>query len=205
MRADEAVGNEEAAVVEMQNLVALSAWAGNGNEMSLDDQVQTLDGILSGLWSLSEPGGRYARVVRKFEKWADQMMAAVEARRKAGGLGALMDSGEVAFIAELEPAWKDEISSLARKLDGWRRHLGQLVEGLPDAAVDGEQPRSSLARILAGCRCQVYDMLAELDIMEQVERDAFGQEAAWIRRMNREDAADDTPGAGAVWRAFWEN
>lgn len=195
---------EEAAVAETRNLAALKLWADSNGEYgkSLEDQVQTLDSMVSGLWSLSEPGGRYARVVRKFEKWVDEMLAAVEARRKAGGLGALMDSGEVAFISELESAWKDEVASLARKLDGWRRHLAQLEVGLSVVDDEQQQPTASLVRIVAGCRSQVYDMLAELDIMENIERNAFAQEAAWIRRMNREDAADDTPGAGAIWRAF---
>lgn len=202
VRADEEVGKKEAAAQETRNLAALKAWTGDGSGISLEDRIQTLDGVLSGVWSLTEPGGRYARVVRVFEKWVDQMMAAVQARREAGGLGALMGSDEVMFISELDPSWKDEVSSLARKLDGWRRHLGRLEEGLPVAAGDDGQPKSSLVRILVGCRCQVYDMLAELDIMEQVERDALAQEAAWVRRMNREDATDDTPGAGAIWRAF---
>lgn len=198
---DEDVRKKEAAVAETRNLATLKKWAGNSKRKSMEDRVQTLDEVVSGLWSLSEPGGRYARVVRQFEKWVDQMLAAVEARRKAGGLGALMESGEVAFIGELDPAWKDEVASLARKLDGWRKHLSQLKEGIPETARDKEQPMSSLVRILDGCRCQLYDMLAELDVMEEIERDAFSQEAAWIRRMNR-DAADDTPGAGAIWRAF---
>lgn len=193
---------EEVAVEEARNVAVLKAWGGDGGAEGLEDKIQALDGVMSGLWSLGEPGGRYARAVTKFEKWVDQMTAAVEARRRAGGLGALMESGEVAFVGELDHAWRDEVSSLARKLDGWRRQLGQLEDGLPDEEVGEEERASSLARILAGCRSQVCDMLAELDMIEQIERDAIAQEAAWIKRMSREDEADDAPSAGAIWRAF---
>lgn len=201
VKADAEVRKQEAAVEESQNMAALKAW-GDGSGKGLEDKIQTLDGVLSGLWSLGEPGGRYARVVRKFEKWVDQMTTAVEARQKAGGSGALMESDEVAFIGELDPAWKDDVSSLARKLDEWRRQLGQLVDGLPEQGTDEGQPRSSLVKIVAGCRSQVHDMLAELDTIGYIEREAIAREAAWIRRMNREEEGDDTRRAGAIWRAF---
>ncbi|KAJ4420608.1 hypothetical protein N0V82_004276 [Gnomoniopsis sp. IMI 355080] len=192
---------EEAASEEARNLAVLKSWASDGGGRSLDDMIQTLDEVLTGLWSLSEPSGRYARVVRRFEKWVAQMMTAVEARRQAGGLGALMESDEVAFISEIDPTWKEEVSSLARKLDGWRRHLTQSEDSLSLQA-GGKPQKSSLAVILASCLDQVHGMLAELDTMEEIEQLTFKHEAAWIKRMNREDAVDDTPVAGAIWRAF---
>lgn len=175
------------------------AW---GDSKGLDGKIQVLDTVLSGVWSLGEPNGRYTRVVRKFEKWADQTRRAVEARKLAGGLGALMDDDEVGFVAELDPAWKDEVSSMARKLDSWRRQMGQLETGVPVDDQGEDQKSSSLTRLLSGCRSQVHGMLAELDLMEQIERDALAQETAWIRRMNRDDDESDTPRAGAIWRAF---
>ncbi|KAK7740577.1 hypothetical protein SLS53_005422 [Cytospora paraplurivora] len=197
------VGREEAEAEEERNLAALVAWGGGGGG-GLEDRVQVLDGILSGVWSLGEPGGRYARAVRKFERWAERMVWSAEARRKAGGLGALMGDDTVAFVGELDPVWKDEVASMTRKLDLWRRQLRQLGGGLvPGGGGDeGQQQPSSLVRILAGCRDQVDGMLAELDIMGQIERDALAQETAWVRRMNRDDDEADTPRAGAIWRAF---
>lgn len=198
-RRDHEVSREEAEVEEARNLAALMAWGGG---KGLDGKVQVLDTVLSGVWSLGEPNGRYTRVVRKFEKWADQTRRAVEARKLAGGLGALMDDDEVGFVTELDPAWKDEVSSMARKLDSWRRQLGQLESGVSEDDQGEEQKLSSLARLLSGCRSQVHGMLAELDLMEQIERDSLAQETAWIRRMNRDDDESDTPRAGAIWRAF---
>ncbi|KAG6365133.1 hypothetical protein INS49_006740 [Diaporthe citri] len=198
-RRDDEVSREEAEVEEARNLAALMEWGGG---KGLDGKIQVLDTILSGVWSLGEPNGRYTRAVRKFEKWVDQTRRAVEARRLAGGLGALMEDDEVGFVSELDPAWKDEVSSMARKLDSWRRQLGQLESGVIDDDQGGDQKSSSLARLLSGCRSQVHGMLAELDLMEQIERDALMQETAWIRRMNRDDDESDTPRAGAIWRAF---
>ncbi|KAG8156678.1 hypothetical protein KVR01_013469 [Diaporthe batatas] len=203
-RAGEDVRKEEAVVEEARNLAALVAWGGGGGGggRELDGKIQVLDAVLSGVWSLGEPNGRYTRAVRKFEKWVDQTRRAVEARRVAGGLGALMDDGEVGFISELDPAWRDEVSSMARKLDSWRRQLGQLESGVFDGDRGEDFKSCSLTRILSGCRSQVHGMLAELDLMEQIERDALAQETAWIRNMNRGDDESDTPRAGAIWRAF---
>lgn len=204
--ADAAVCGDEAEAEEARNLAALGAWGGGG--VGLEDKIQVLDGIISGVWSLGEPGGRYARAVRRFERWVARMVKSVEARREAGGLGALMGDDTVAFVGELEPAWKDEVASMTRRLDLWRRQLGQLRGGLPgggggDDEEEQQQRQSSLARILAGCLCQVGDMLAELGVMEQIERDAISQETAWIRRMNRDgDGENDTPRAGAIWRVL---
>lgn len=203
--ANKDVRTDEAAIEEARNTAALAAWAADGED--LENKIQALDGVLSGLWSLGEPGGRYARVVRQFDRWYDGMVAAVEARRRAGGVGALTEGNEVAFVSELDPAWKEEVALLARKLDGWQRQLGKLP--INEDGGGSSDSSSSLARILAGCRAQARDMLAELELMGQMERDAIGQEAAWIKRMNRDDdddndeADDDTPrAAGAIWRAF---
>lgn len=201
-RGDDEVRNGEAEAEEARNLAALMAWGGGGGGRGLDGKIQALDAVLSAVWSLGEPNGRYMRVLRKFEKWADQTRRAVEARRVAGGLGALMDDGEVGFVSELDPAWKDEVSSMARKLDSWRRQLGQLESGVFDAELGDDLKSCSLGRVISGCRSQVHGMLAELDLMEQIERDALAQETVWIRRMNRGDDDSDTPRAGAIWRAF---
>lgn len=205
-----AVAGEEARAEEERSLAALGAW-GTGGGGSLEGKVQVLDGILSGVWGLGEPGGRHARAVRGFEAWAGRVVRAAEARREAGGLlGGLAGDGTVALAGELDPAWRDEVASMTRRLDLWRRQLGQLGGGggglVPGGGDEGQQA-SSLARILAGCRDLVDSMLAELDIMGQIERDALAQETAWIRRMNRDDDDEeeeevDTPRAGAIWRAF---
>lgn len=124
------------------------------------------------------------------------------------------------LVGGLDDAWKDDVAGLVRRLDGWRRQLHQLgdvprVEGaacpasghLETSGGDGVQEmRSSLCRILEGCRSLIRDMLAELTVMEDIERAVVGREMDWIRRMNREEDSItrrddcDTPRAGAIWR-----
>lgn len=190
--------------MERSNAAALRAWGG----AELEGKIQALDAVLSGVWGLGEPGGKYARVVRRFEKWVERMVDVVEARRQGGGLGVLDAGDEIVFVGELDSAWKDECAVLVRKLDGWRRQLRELgdvsegqVQHKGDVADSEVAEQPSLARILSGCRSQVHDMLAELNIMEQIERDAIRQETDWIRKMNNDDTNDDQK-AGAIWRAF---
>ncbi|KAJ9154919.1 Aga1 a-agglutinin anchor subunit [Pleurostoma richardsiae] len=219
---------EERSLAERENAAAMRAWGGG----QLEEKVQALDGVLSGLWSLGEPVGKYARVVRRFERWLDRTVDVVEARRRweGGGAGAgatelLPTRGEdgaageegeleALFVGELGAQWKEECAGLARKLDGWRRQLWELgpaedetiapEEGAADTIGAGRGP-SSLARILHGCAALVADMLAELGAMEQIERDAVAQETEWVRRMSREEDGAGGRGAakaGAIWRAF---
>ncbi|AEO69374.1 uncharacterized protein THITE_2119702 [Thermothielavioides terrestris NRRL 8126] len=127
------------------------------------------------------------------------------------------------LVGEMDAAWKEECAALVRRLDDWRRGLRELEDGppfLPASTTpdtpseepgedgDGEESSSSsssLARILAGCRALVHGMLAELNVMEQIERDAAAAEMRWVREMNRRGlgrADDDAPRAGAIWRVL---
>jgi hypothetical protein len=50
-------------------------------------------------------------------------------------------------------------------------------------------------------------MLAELDMMDQIQREAAEQEMRWVREMNRRgldgtDDGDRAPRAGAIWRVL---
>ncbi|KAL8420137.1 hypothetical protein RB594_003060 [Gaeumannomyces avenae] len=200
--AGDRAGRAETAAAEDLNAAAIKAWTTSsttGGEALLEERVQTLDAVLCGLWAMGEPGGRYARVVRRFERWADALRAVVERRDDEGGLVAGGGGGDdVAFVEVLDPAWRDECAALARKLDGWRR---QLV-GLAVRGGDGQAATSSLAVVLTACRELVHDMLAELDVMERIEREALRQETEWIEHMSRDDGSDDTLKAGAIWRVL---
>ncbi|KAH8894787.1 hypothetical protein GQ53DRAFT_744200 [Thozetella sp. PMI_491] len=198
------VSELERGVLEGRNVKALVEWAGTRG--GLEEKIQGLDVVLSGLWSMGEPGGKYARAVRRFERWADRMSEVLAARDGGGGDALLLDAdGEVVFIGELDAAWKDECNGLGRRLDEWWRVLRDIGE-VPGRN-DGERgaSRSSLETILDASRTLVSDMLAELSIMEQIERDAVAQEMEWIRAMSRgvDEAADAAKArAGAIWRAF---
>jgi hypothetical protein len=185
----------------------------------LEERVVVLDEVLGGLWGLvgEESGGRYERVVRGFERWVGRVEGVMAGRRNGlngegggqeepgggGGGGA----GELVLIGEMDGAWRDECGALVRRLGEWRRKLRELELGsdVPPSAMEGEVEGaggSSLARILAGCRALVHGMLAELDIMEQIEREAVAEEMRWVREMNRHGLDQDTPRAGAMWRVL---
>ncbi len=219
----------ERGVAEARNAKALRTWAG-GRPGALEEKIQGLDTVLSGLWSLGEPGGKHARVVRRFERWAeraDQILAARESHdsddddNDHGDAMLLDDTGELVLVGELDPTWKDDCAALSRRLDEWRRllrHLGDVPQAPEDGGDETGPPGnapgaapSTLHTILGACQSLVADMLAELNTMEQIERDAVAHEMRWIQSMN---GLDDLDGrnhdrhseggsrAGAIWRAW---
>lgn len=209
MKANAAVAKAKAKRVEDVNAQALDAWARGGgahDPRHLEEKVQALDAVLSGLWELSEPGGRHARVVRQFEKWLERLRCVND--RREGGVFEVDD--EFVFISELDAAWHDECASVARKLDNWRMDLRYLEGGVdcgapkpPGKDSTGiEEEESSLTMILVACRSLSHDMLEEIKLMEQIEREALKQESDWIEKIAKDDAQDNTPRAGAIWRVL---
>ena len=229
---------------ESANAAALQDWASfrEDNGMTLEEKIQALDDVLAGVWSLA--GGdsqyshpphassavstsRYAQVVRRFERWAQQTAAQVEARQGIESLGDLddlddLDDAGLLLSNETEPLldapWHEECGQLTRRLHGWQRQLDVLGRGVLDAssAAGHVQPadkeaQPSLLRMLAGCAGLVEGMLEELRAMQQLAREAAEQELAWVRRMNAA-AGVSSDGqqeagigackarAGAVWR-----
>ncbi|KAI1102840.1 hypothetical protein F4804DRAFT_353402 [Jackrogersella minutella] len=192
---------------EARNVVALARW---GEGSGLEEKIQILDEVLNGVWVLGEPGGRYARVAAGFEAWAGRMAAIVSAQR-SGNVDVLVDGEEVRFLGELDVGWKHDCVGLQRKLEAWRLALRDLGDPSPPSSSSPKpdqsepEPTSSLKRMVDGCRALVHDMLAELALMAQIERDAARAEDDWIERMNKaiEDEDDDTPAARAyvpLWK-----
>ena len=187
--------NEQLVQLEVEetgkiNAAALKRWKEIGTPgWGLDEKIQVLDEVISGVWILGDSGGKYGRVVRRFERWLVRCQDILSARAHDEGL----EDDEVVFLEELDAGWKDECLLLCRKLESWRdqiKNLGTLDSG------------SSLAVIVDGCRNLVSGMLMELDVMAQIERDAMSMESEWIKSMN-DDVLDDkdTPVAGAIWRS----
>lgn len=198
-----ALADRQRAGVERDNILALRRWGSSGK--GLDEKIQLLGDLLSGLWTLSEPGGRYGRAVKRFERWAVGVGDVEEARTSLGAAAGLRQSQDALFIDELDASWKDECSAMTRRLRDWWSQLQDIDDLAPvtarDADGDDDASRlSSLERMLAGVRCLVRDMLAELQVMEDMAREAFAREAEWVARMNREEDAGEGPLAGAVWR-----
>ncbi|KAH7329153.1 hypothetical protein B0I35DRAFT_404406 [Stachybotrys elegans] len=191
-RAGKTLSDQERASREDENALVLRQW---GSGLDLEEKIQHLDAVAKGVWSLSEPGGRYARVVKRFERWISGVCEVEEARKDSSL--AMSKEVDALFIGELDASWGEECASMIRKLDGWQRQL-QSIEPIPE---DGEGQVSSLGRMMGGLKSLVLDMLAELTIMDEMQQEALAREDEWIRRMNREDDADDAPRAGAIWRS----
>lgn len=171
------------------NATALKKWQDLGVPgWGLEERIQILDDVVTGVWNLGEPGGRYAKLVRKFDRWVRRCEQIMEARAHDDDL----EDNEVAFLEELDSGWRDDCLILSRKLETWRDNLKDL--GKPDCG-------SSLGAVVNGMNRLVEGMLTELEIMARVERDAMSMELEWIKGMN-EDVTDDeqTHVAGAVWR-----
>ncbi|KAI1144501.1 hypothetical protein F5Y05DRAFT_29192 [Hypoxylon sp. FL0543] len=196
--------------VEARNVGVLARWGQSESRrgLGLEEKVQILDEALNGVWQLGEPGGRYQRVVAGFEAWAERMASIVSAQR-SGNIDVLVDGDEVRFLGDLDTGWKHDCTSLLRKLEGWSAALQELgdvssVASSTDSS-SGSGSGSGLERMVNGCRALVHDMLAELHLMTQIERDAARAEDEWIESMNKaiEDEDDDTPAARAyvpLWK-----
>lgn len=182
---------EEQRVAQI-NAMALHEWEQVGAPgMSLEEKIQVLSESLTGVWNLSEPDGRYERLVRRFERWLSRCHTIRESRNRNHE-----PPEDMMFVEPLDEKWKGECRLLKRKVEGWHeqlQHLGTLPEG------------SSVAQVINGCHTLVRGVQAELATMTQIEHDAVTTENAWIRSMNDDNASDqdDTPPpAGAIWRAF---
>lgn len=186
------VAEQERRTREEETVLALRAWGAGGD---LEAKIQGLDAIITGVWTLAEPGGRYARIVRRFERWLDQVSELQTARHGGGAMHRMVD-GQALFVGELDTPWKGELPGLLRRLDGWRRQLAEIGEP-PD--VHGFSD-SSLCSVLRGLRGSVEGMIEEIHLMEEIEQDALLSEDVWIEVTNREDDDNNTQQAGAIWR-----
>lgn len=198
---EERVREAEGRVAERVNAAALRAWAGETDrrgEDGLEEKVRLLDGVVTAVWGVGERGGRYARVVRRFKRWAEGVRDVVLARSRVDDPSL---AGEVVFVSDLDASWKGDCTSLVRKLSECRDTLRFLGRADGDGAVV-EGGESSLGRILDGVKTLVDDMLAELELMLDIEREAVRGENEWVRTVNSSGGEDDTPRAGAIWRAF---
>ncbi|CAG8973256.1 hypothetical protein HYALB_00000016 [Hymenoscyphus albidus] len=172
------------------NAVALRKWKEEGSPgWGLDEKIQVLDEVVNGVWNLGEYNGKYARVVRKFERWLSKSQGILASREDDDTVG----NEEFVFLEALEHSWKDECMTLTRKLDTWKLHLRDLRE---------LEKGSSLATVVEEYRKLVQGMLLELGVMGEIERDVMVRESDWIKEMNDDDdEGGDVQTAGACWRA----
>lgn len=191
-------------------MLALRAWAARSEAGSgLEDKIQVLDNVFTGLWTLTDPGGRYEHAVQRFERWIDGVAQAERARSDAARAppSQVVVEPEKLFAEELDASWKSECAGLARKLDLWTAQLSTIEDSgdscLATAGGSGDERSSSLARMLVGARALLDGTRSELHAMREMQQQTTAREEAWVKKMNADmddDENSDTPGSEAVWR-----
>ncbi|KAG6097079.1 hypothetical protein E4U31_005217 [Claviceps sp. LM219 group G6] len=199
------VAERERSALEGENMLALRQWArGGAAGRDLEGRIQVLDEVVTSLWVLSEPAGRYARLVRRFERFVDRACDAEDARESylGEGEGGPLDG---LFVEELDAGWKGEVAMLTRRLEMWKGQFQSIDDfvgsGTGIAAGEGGSA-SALERMLEGIRGLLQGMLDELYAMEEMEALVLAREEAWIERMNmrEEEQQHGEVEAGAIWR-----
>lgn len=189
-RAHADLDNDERERVRRKNADALRNWSSTGT-IPFDEMVQVLDRVVSAVWNEGENGGKFDRMVRKFERWLGKTQEVWKSRRQLAAEGS--ESCDLLFVEPLGDSWKRESLSLETKLGGWREELysvGKAKEG------------SNLAGVIDGCTALVNGMRSELQAMRMIEKEVFEEESIWVRKMNDEavDEAQGPPPAGGAWR-----
>ncbi|KAG6119119.1 hypothetical protein E4U13_007964 [Claviceps humidiphila] len=199
------VAERERSALEGENMLALRQWArGGAAGRDLEGRIQVLDEVVTSLWVLSEPAGRYARLVRRFERFVDRACDAEDARGSSLGEGE-GEGLDGLFVEELDAGWKGEVAMLTRRLEMWKGQFQSIDDfvgsGTGIAAGEGGSA-SALERMLEGVRGLLQGMLDELFAMEEMEALVLAREEAWIERMNmrEEEQQDGEVEAGAIWR-----
>lgn len=169
------------------NALALKHWTDAGvSAWGIEEMSMVLGEVITGVWNLSEPGGKYAKVVRRFEKWCSGVQSIMAAREGE------TDDGSMQFIEELDGTWDQERDALIRKLESFKDQL----DGLGVFEGDG----SSLVRVLSGYRELTDGMLMELDVMKTIEQEVLVREEEWIRESIDKVSDGDEDVQGGAWR-----
>lgn len=182
----------------------------NSKGWGMEEKIQALDTVLSGLWNITEGGGRYMRVVRKFERWVGAAEEVLETRSNGSNFSEIGPrDGGVAFVNSMEVSWRDECDGLSRKLEGWRAHLRDVgdvdVRGRGDGDGGSSGGESSLSLVVKGVNSLVRGMQQELSVMRTIETELVRSEEAWIRETigsGDGDSDDEGETPGAAWRSY---
>lgn len=150
-----------------KNHSALLAWCDAMSRLELAEKLQLLSRAALDISTLSEPGGRFMRVLDSFEHWFSRAHRISNSRK--------MPSGSVGwgleFIESIGDDWKLELATLEMKLASYSRELRNVV--MPPAD-------SNLACFLLSFQKFVGNLLEELDAIRGIERDLMIEEITWI-------------------------
>jgi hypothetical protein len=180
---------EETSHFDRLNALALQDWAdGSTPGWGLEDKIVLLHDVLTELWNAGDGGGKYAKLVKRFEEW----MASVHQIHHDRESEVHQTDCEVRFIDPIGGSWLDDSHLILRKLEDWHDKLEKL---------GNVSYKSSLGLILDSCESLIQDMMEEIVLMRELETDIIKDEEGWIRDMIEEESQDESSTAvGAIWR-----
>lgn len=152
---------------ERLNLLALTDWCQDFSTLQLAEKAQVLSQTIQDVQIMTDPGGKYTRIISVFEQWFAWSSRLLQSRKERE----ISAKQEVEFVEDLGDGWKAGLAVLERKLASVTREfrrLGPAREG------------SSLASILKVLREMITTMQDEITSMRIIETQILIQEQAWV-------------------------
>ncbi|MCJ1231144.1 hypothetical protein MMC12_007820 [Toensbergia leucococca] len=150
------------------NIIALKDWTYDDSATEIAEKVQTLSRNIHVIYSLSDPGGKYTRIIDSFESWFVWASRIRCSRNEpVSTIG-----NETEFVESIGNGWKAELALLERKLISCLEELKYL---------DGGRESSNLACVRMQSRDLTANMLKELECMRNIESEMMLEEESWIK------------------------
>lgn len=189
------ISTKEHVAQERLNLLALAGWCQDYSNLQLAKKAQVLSQTIQDVQIMTDPGGKFTRVVAVFENWFEWSSRLLQSREEKE----LATGQEVEFIQDLGDGWKAEIAVLERKLTSTAREFGRL-----GSAREG----SSLAFILTSLGKMITAMQDEIASIRIVETQILTQEQAWVARLlddlTSDINSDLVSSEASIRKAVWQ-
>lgn len=164
---------------EQVNAWAFIAWGSGTDGLTIEHKVLVLSGILSEVWDLSEPNGKYSCLLESFEHWHARASRVLQLQKQPD----VSQTGLVSSMEGIGDGWKAEVALLQSKVHSFHEQIGVLGE---------VQPQSDLARCLVSLSSVLSNMMEELDLVQRIEGQMVLQGQTWIKKSIDRLAADVT-------------
>ena len=148
------------------NQSALLTWCEDTSNVEFAQNVQLLSRNILELYKLSDSGGKYVSILKRFESWFTGANYLRDSRKFAHAL-----PQDLAFIEGIEDDWKADIAILEKKLAICSRQLRSIRK---------PQENSTLGHVLSIFQTMIVNFMDELDVIRRIEKDVVAQEILWI-------------------------
>ena len=164
---------------EQINALAFIAWGSATDGLTIEHKVLLLSSILSEVWDLSEPNGKYSCLLESFEHWHTRARRVLQLQRQPHG----SHTGLVSSMEGIGDGWKADVALLQSRIYMFHEQIKALGE---------VQHQSDLARCLSGISSMLSNMREELDLVQRIEGQVVLQGQTWIEKSIDRLAADVT-------------